>query len=159
MTCDVGCRCSSDLALRWLWCRLAALIGPWAWEPEYAMGVAQKRQKKKKPQKTQQPIIQFTKEVCFGMFDVMILPCIKNFIKGARPSLFKPWLHHNCFIREQMFPSISTGFWLKEITKYLSHLRTVMFFFFFWLCPGHAEVPGPGTEPVPQQWQRWILNQ
>ena len=31
-----------DPSLLWLWCRLAAtaLIGPLAWEPPYAMGVA-----------------------------------------------------------------------------------------------------------------------
>ena len=35
-------RRSSDPALLWLWCRLAAtaLICPLAWEPPYAMGVA-----------------------------------------------------------------------------------------------------------------------
>ena len=30
--------------------------------------------------------------------------------------------------------------------------------FFFWLFPRHAEVPGPGIEPMPQQWseiQQW----
>ena len=34
----------------WLWCRLAAIapIGPLAWEPAYAVGVALKRQKNKK---------------------------------------------------------------------------------------------------------------
>ena len=39
-----------DLALLWLWHRLApiALIQPLAWEPPYATGVALKRQKKKK---------------------------------------------------------------------------------------------------------------
>ena len=26
------------------------------------------------------------------------------------------------------------------------------------MCPWHAEVPGPGTEPKQQQWQRWILG-
>ena len=46
-----GCRCSSDHALLWLWCRLvaAAPIGPLAWESPCAVGVAQeiaKRQKK-----------------------------------------------------------------------------------------------------------------
>jgi len=37
-----------DLALLWLWCRLAAiaLIQPLAWELPYATGVALKRQKK-----------------------------------------------------------------------------------------------------------------
>ena len=37
-----------------------------------------------------------------------------------------------------------------------------VFFFFvlfcFWLCPWHEEVPRPGTEPEPQEWQCWILN-
>ena len=34
-----------------LWCRLAAvaLIGPLAWEPPYAVGVALKSQRKKRP--------------------------------------------------------------------------------------------------------------
>ena len=32
------------------------------------------------------------------------------------------------------------------------------FFFFFWLCLQHVEVPGPGIEPVPVQWQYQILN-
>ena len=45
MSCGVGCRCGSDLALLWLWLRLAAvaLIGPLAWEPPYALGVALKK--------------------------------------------------------------------------------------------------------------------
>ena len=39
-----------DLALLWLWCRLAAIapIRPPAWEPPYAKGAALKRQKKKR---------------------------------------------------------------------------------------------------------------
>ena len=39
-----------NLALLWLWCRLAAapLIQPLAWERPYATGVARKRPKKKK---------------------------------------------------------------------------------------------------------------
>ena len=34
----------------------------------------------------------------------------------------------------------------------------------FWLCPGHAEAPGPGIKPAPeqqlelQQWQCWISD-
>ena len=53
MSCGVGCRRSSEPTLLWLWCRpaAAALIGPLAWEPPYAVGVAlekTKRQKKKK---------------------------------------------------------------------------------------------------------------
>ena len=57
MSYGVGQRCSSDLALLWLWCRLAAvaLIRPLAWGPPYARGVALKRQKKKK-RKTKEKI-------------------------------------------------------------------------------------------------------
>ena len=52
MSCGVDGRRVSDPVLLWLWRRPAAtaLIGPLAWEPPYAMGVAlgkAKRQKKK----------------------------------------------------------------------------------------------------------------
>ena len=49
MSYGVGCRRGSDLALLWLWFRLAAVapIGPLALEPPYAAGVALKRKKKK----------------------------------------------------------------------------------------------------------------
>ena len=42
-----------DLVLLWLWHRLAAgaLIGPLAWEPPYAAGVALQRQKTRKKKK------------------------------------------------------------------------------------------------------------
>ena len=53
MSCGVGCRRSSEPTLLWLWRRpeTTALIRPLAWEPPYALGVAQemaKRPKKKK---------------------------------------------------------------------------------------------------------------
>ena len=48
--CSIGHRLSLDPALLWLWCRpaAAALIRPLTWEFPYAVGVALKRQKKKK---------------------------------------------------------------------------------------------------------------
>ena len=51
MSCGVRRRRGLDLALLWLWRRLAAIapIRPLAWEPLYAVGAAQemaKRQKK-----------------------------------------------------------------------------------------------------------------
>ena len=52
MSCGVGCRQRSDPALLWLWCHRPAAtvpIGPLVWEPPYAVGMAQKSQKKKKP--------------------------------------------------------------------------------------------------------------
>ena len=53
MSCGVGHRRGLDPALLWLWRRLEATarIRPLAWEPPYAMTVAQemaKRQKKRK---------------------------------------------------------------------------------------------------------------
>ena len=50
MSCGVGRRHGLDPTLLWLWCRLAAvaLIGPLAWEPPYAAGVALEKAKKQK---------------------------------------------------------------------------------------------------------------
>ena len=49
MSCGVGRRHGLDLALLWLWRRLAAPapIRPLAWELPYAMGVAPKKKKAK----------------------------------------------------------------------------------------------------------------
>ena len=46
MSCGVGGRRGSDLALLWLWRRPAAVapIQPLAWEPPYAKGAALKEQ-------------------------------------------------------------------------------------------------------------------
>ena len=55
MSCGVGCRRGSDLALLWLWLWPAALapIRPLAWEPPHAIatGAALKRQKTKDKKK------------------------------------------------------------------------------------------------------------
>ena len=50
MSCGVGRRRISDLALLWLWHRQAATapIGLLAWEPPYVTGIALKRQKDQK---------------------------------------------------------------------------------------------------------------
>ena len=50
VSCGVGGRHGLDLVLLWLWCRQASVapIGPVAWEPPYATGVALKKQKKQK---------------------------------------------------------------------------------------------------------------
>ena len=54
MSCGVGCSCSWDPALLWLWCRPAATapIRPLAWEPPYAVGEALEMAKRQKDQKT-----------------------------------------------------------------------------------------------------------
>ena len=53
MSCGVGCRLGSDTVLLWLWHRPAATapIRPLAWEPPYAMGVAQRNSKETKKNK------------------------------------------------------------------------------------------------------------
>ena len=50
LSCGVGGRRGSDPALLWLWHRPAATapIRPLAWEPQYAVGVALEKTKKKK---------------------------------------------------------------------------------------------------------------
>ena len=50
MSCGVGCRCGSDLALLWPWCRPAAvaLIISLAWETLYAVGADLKSKTKNK---------------------------------------------------------------------------------------------------------------
>ena len=47
MTCGVGQRRGLDPELQWLWCRQVATvpIGPLAWGPPHATGVALKNQK------------------------------------------------------------------------------------------------------------------
>ena len=54
MSCGVGRRHTLNLALLWLWHRLAAvaLIRPLALEPPYAVGVALKNKKTKNKQKS-----------------------------------------------------------------------------------------------------------
>ena len=47
MSCGVGCRLCSDLALLWHRPAAIALIRPLAWELPYAAGVALKKKKKK----------------------------------------------------------------------------------------------------------------
>ena len=60
-SCGVGRRCSSDLALLWLWCRPAAAapIWPLTWEPPYAAGAAlekaERHKNKKQNKQTKKP--------------------------------------------------------------------------------------------------------
>ena len=65
MSCGVGRRCGVDPVLLWLWRRLAAtaLIGPLAWEPPYATGVALIRKKFK---------------TCYSFFPPLILREMSN---------------------------------------------------------------------------------
>ena len=67
MSCGVSPRCGSDLALLWLWCRLAstALIQPLTWEPPSATGAALKRQKNKKETYSFRPTLLWPDDLTF----------------------------------------------------------------------------------------------
>ena len=53
VSCSVGCRCGSNPALLWLWCRQAATapIHPLAWELPYAKRQKEKAKRPKKKKK------------------------------------------------------------------------------------------------------------
>ena len=87
MSCGVGRRHGSDLALLWLWCRLATvtLIILLAWEPPHAAGAALKGQKK---QKTKQNkifmflIFYWSIVFCFFVL-LLLLFCLFAFSRAA----------------------------------------------------------------------------
>ena len=64
MSCGVGCRCSSDPALLWLWRRLetTAPIQPLAWEPPHAAGAAQEIATTTKKTKKDKKKLKFLRE-------------------------------------------------------------------------------------------------
>ena len=86
MSCVVGRRRSSDPALLWLWCRLAAtaLIRPLAWETPYAASAALKKQKPKK-QKRKKAVRQQIGEAYFTghwePLDIIMNPLLLPFEK------------------------------------------------------------------------------
>ena len=59
VSCGVGCRHGSDLALLWLWCRPVATvpIRPLAWETPYASGVALNKKTKQNKTKNGVPVV------------------------------------------------------------------------------------------------------
>jgi len=66
MSCGVSHRFDSDLALLWLWCRLAAtvLIRPLAWELLYAAGASLK-------------IIGYQRDICTPMVIATLFTTLK----------------------------------------------------------------------------------
>lgn len=44
------------------------------------------------------------------------------------------------------------------VEEFLFCLVLFLLFIYFWLHPWHMQVPGPGVEHEPQQWQYQILN-
>ena len=76
MSCGVGRRRGLDPKLLWLWYRpvAVALIGPLAWEPPHAVGVALKRQKKNHTKKL--TLVQPTDLTTFHLFYTHLFVCI-----------------------------------------------------------------------------------
>ena len=66
VSCGVICRCDSDPALLWLWCRPAAVapVQLLAWEILYAVGVVlkSKNKKQKNPKMWSSPLVQQVKD-------------------------------------------------------------------------------------------------
>ena len=65
MSCGVDCRHVSDLALLWLWCKLAATapIRSLAWEPPCGMVMALKRQNNNNNNKQEKKLAHKQREI------------------------------------------------------------------------------------------------
>ena len=77
MSCGVGRRRGLDLALLWIWHRLAdtPLIRPLAWEPPYAAGAALEKAKKTKNKKINKIKLKFKNVL--KQQNAECLPCCK----------------------------------------------------------------------------------
>ena len=85
MSCGVGRRCGLDLALLWLWSRLAvtALIRPLAWEHPDATSVTLKREKTK-DKKTKK---QFNLKMKKGFEQILEQSMANKYLKRCLTSL------------------------------------------------------------------------
>ena len=89
MSCGVGCRFGSHLALLWLWRRQVAtgLIRPLVWKSPYATGMALKGQKTKKKKKKKHTytahihIQTHSSNSCEGAFYILYITNIRIYFK------------------------------------------------------------------------------
>ena len=88
MSSGVGCRCSSDPKLLWLWYRLAAVAPtqPLAWELPYALGTLKNKKQKTKKKKRE-------REFC-GDLQVKVLAL--SLLLWLR---FDPWPQNFCMLQ------------------------------------------------------------
>ena len=120
MSCAVGRRCGSDLALLWLWYRpsAVALIRPLTWESSYAVGEAQKKKKKKKKKSA------LIRSHSF-------LSSVQDFFSCSSPLIL---LHHSLTSRRFLEP------------KRLAFIYLFIYLFIYGL-PEVYGVPGSGISP------------
>ena len=138
MSGGVGHRRGSDPMMLWLWLRPAAtsLIGPLAWEPPYATGVAQENGKKTK--KKLFPII-------LVWFQERNMP---SSFRRLHRLILKPYLSNDniggwlmCLNCQEM---VQLGFVLRQLDSFL--------FSFLRLHLQHMGVPRVGVESELQLW-------
>ena len=97
MSCGVGYRRGSDLALLWLWRRPTAItpIRPLAWELPYALSVALEKTKKKKKKKKKLLFHRVTLEIMHTGVPIMAQQ-VKNLSSMHKGSIPGPdqWVKH-----------------------------------------------------------------
>ena len=149
MSCDVGSRCGSDPALLWLWCRPAAAvpIRPLTWDLPYAMGAALKRQKKSPFQCHK--FIHLSGTFAFGSLCGSPLPSEVTSRAG-----WSPGSQHNppriSISAASPVLSLSPSCLALCLDGHI-YVYKYMHVFGGELHLQHAEIPGPGIEPVSQQ--------
>ena len=123
--CGVGGRCGLDPALLWLWRRptALALIGPLAWEPPYAVGMALKSKTKNKKQNQKNKTNKkknTTKQLQWSVVWIHVLDgiCLDIFhmlsgFVACHAWILPPQSTNVCWIREWL------GKWMNEWMKCL----------------------------------------
>ena len=107
------------------------------------------------------PSIQGPSNVCWSTFSALLLLFYKHKFSAFQTNWFTLWLlnTHCAFPAHCLFYAISSVQMTVHILATSLNLESFMLCLFIYLYSlQHIDVPGPGTEPEPQQWQGWILN-
>ena len=143
MSCGVGCRRGSDLALLWLWCRPAAtvLIGPLTCKPPYATGAALKKDKKGQKKTTLPPSISQT-----FIFIVIPLRKISDTFVLITPLMKTPDHRYTLWIIYSMYfcALYMSKFFFFCLLSFQGHIRGI------WMFPGQRSNQSCSCRPTPQ---------